>query len=489
MAVHAAGWRRGGSRAIFVSCRTVCRQLDSIRKFASDFDLPRIRAASRKDFILNWSRVLTVFTLSLPAFGQYAGPAILLRGEAPAAMATPEISFRPFLELTGTYNTGLASPGVTDTGELANARSWGTELAWGVSGTHSWRHTKLGLDYRGSLDHYIEQTRYDGINESLLLGITQQFTRHVLFTLRESGGIFNRDFGLVGLSQTVPFDPSASYVPTTDFFNNRTLYTTTQADLTFQKSVRLSFDIGGNGSIVSRRSGALYGVVGAGAHGDVQYRLTRTTTVGADYQYLHLDFTRVFGGTDIHGVSFSYAVALSRTLEFSGYAGAMRVESKFLQTAPVDPVIAALLGITQAIQVSHHIDYVPNASGRLTKTYKNGVAYVSGGHTVTPGNGLFLTSYATTVFGGYTYTGLRRWSFSAGAGYSRMKSAGNVDGVYGGKTASMSVSRQIGRYTHVILNYSLRQYDSPDFSKYNRLIHTASVGIGFTPGDVPLRIW
>lgn len=404
-------------------------------------------------------------------------------------MDTPQISFRPFVELTGSYNTGLASPGVTDTGELASASSWGTGVAWGISGTHSWTHTKVGLDYRGSVDHYTGAKRYDGVNESLLLGVTQQLTRHVLFTLRESAGVFNRDFGLAGLSQTVPFDPSSSYTPTTDFFNNRTAYATTQVDLTFQKSARLSFDIGGNGTLVSRRSAALYGVVGAGARGDVQYRVTRSMTVGADYQYAHYDFTRVFGGTDIHGLAFGYAVALSRTLEFSGFAGAMRVETKFLEPVPVDPKIAELLGITQAHQVAHHFDYIPNASGRLTKTYKNGVAYLSAGHTVTPGNGLFLTSYATTAFGGYTYTGLRRWSFNAGAGYSRMRSAGNVDGIYGGKNANMSVSRQIGRYTHVILNYSMRQYTSPDFSKYNRLIHAASVGIGFTPGDVPLRIW
>ena len=469
--------------------RTAFRQLDSIRKFASDFELSRICATSRKGLILNWSCAVAVFALSVPAFGQYAGPAILSRGEAPAAMASPRISFRPFVELSGTYNTGLASPGLTDTGQLASSSSFGEDLTWGISGTHSWSHTKLGLDYRGSVDHYTGQTRYDGINESLLLGITQQFSRHVMLTLRESAGIFNRDFGLAGLSQTVPFDPSASYIPTTDFFDNRTAYTTTQADLTFQKSVRLSFDIGGNGTLVSRRSSALYGVVGAGARGDVQYRLTRNTTIGADYQYEHFDFTRVFGGTDIHGISLGYAVALSRTLEFSGYAGAMRVESKFLQTTPVDPVIAALLGITSAIQVAHHIDYIPTASGRLAKTYKNGVAYLSAGHTVTPGNGLFLTSYETRVFGGYTYTGLRRWSFDAGAGYMRMRSAGNVDGVYGGDTANLSVSRQIGRYTHVVFNYALRRYDSPDFSNYSRIIHTVVLGIGFTPGDVPLRIW
>ena len=52
-------------------------------------------------------RVLTLFGLTLPAFAQYAGPAILSRGEAPAAMSAPEIKFRPFVEFTAGYQTEL----------------------------------------------------------------------------------------------------------------------------------------------------------------------------------------------------------------------------------------------------------------------------------------------------------------------------------------------------------------------------------------------
>jgi hypothetical protein len=40
-----------------------------------------------------------------------------------------------------------------------------------------------------------------------------------------------------------------SYIPTTSFFDDSSVYLTTQADLTIQKSARLSFDFGG---IISR---------------------------------------------------------------------------------------------------------------------------------------------------------------------------------------------------------------------------------------------
>src|SRR5262249_37538768 len=159
-----------------------------------------------------------------PLGAQYAGPAILTRGEAPSAMSAPKIFFRPFVEVSANYDTGLAGVAVTPNGDLANASSYGVGLAWGVSGTHSWRHTLLGLDYRGSLYHWLNQTSYDGIDQSIMLGITHQLSRHMTLNLRESAGMFTRDFGLKTLPQTVPFDPSSAFTPTTDYFDNRTIY-------------------------------------------------------------------------------------------------------------------------------------------------------------------------------------------------------------------------------------------------------------------------
>jgi hypothetical protein len=38
-------------------------------------------------------------------------------------------------------------------------------------------------------------------------------------------------------------------------------------------------------------------------------------------------------------------------------------------------------------------------------------------------------------------------------------------------------------------SFSVRQYDSADFNTFHRLIYSARIGFGFSPGDVPLRIW
>lgn len=434
-------------------------------------------------------KIVAILVWVLPSFAQYAGPAVLSRGESPAAMEAPQISFRPFVEVSAVYDTGLSGVGLTSAGELANLSSPGIQVAGGISGYHSWRHTQLGLDYRGNVTEFQKATYYSNTSQSLMLGIKHQFTRHIFLNLRETAGMFSYGSGVLPLSEAVPFDPGQSYVPVTDFFDNRTIYGTTQADLIIQKSARLSFDFGGDGFLNRMRSTALDSVLGATARGDVQYRLTRRTTIGANYTYSHFSFNHVYSSTDIHGAAATYAVRLSRSLEFTGYGGFMRVETKFIQDVPVDPTIAAIIGISESPEVIYSVRYVPNVSARLSQTFQHGVAYISGGHTVTPGNGLFLTSTLTDISAGYTYTGLRRWSFGAQGSYQNASSIGNIYGAYGGENGNITVSRQLSRAVHVVASGGVRRYTSPDFPLYNRTFYDTRIGIGFAPGDVPLRVW
>ena len=414
---------------------------------------------------------------------------MLTRGQAPAAMVTPQLDLRPFVEVTGIYDTGLAGVIINDQGQLAETDAGGVELAGGISGVHSWRHTLVGLDYRGAWRHYTRQTFYDGTDQSLLLGVTQELSRHTSLSLREAAGLYSRDYGVIGLPQSVPFDPGTSFIPNSDFFDNRTIYLSTQADLTVQKTARLSFDMGGDGFLARRRSTALYGVTGGGARGDVQYRISRRSTIGVGYQFTQFSFTRIFSGTDLHAFVGSYAVRLSRNFEFTAYAGVIRAETKFIQSIPLDPVVAALLGQSTGNVIVHRIDYEPTIDARLSRTFRTGVAFVGGGRTITPGNGLFLTSKVTNIAAGYTYTGLRRWSFNAQAGTSLATSIANVNGKYNNYNGTLTVSRQITGSFHSLVSFGVRQYDSPDFQNYHRLIYTARIGIGFSPGDIPLRLW
>jgi hypothetical protein len=438
-------------------------------------------------------RVFALFVLAAPVFAQYAGPAILSRGDAPSGIGASPITFRPYFEVSGIYDTGLTGAGLNTQGELGNTSSAGIQVSGGISGTQSWRHTTIGLSYHGDINHFDKATYYDSSDQSLLFSIKHQFSRHVYLDLRESAGMFSTDSGLSALQQAVSYDPAQSTLPTTDFFDNRTLYLSTQADLIYQRSARLSFDIGGDGFIDRRRSSSLYGVTGASARGDVQYRLTRRSTIGANYTFTHYSFTRVFSGTYIHGFSGTYAVQLTKHLEFSGYAGVSHIDNTLEQVVPVSPVIAAILGITSGLTVSHTLSYVPNGSGRLSEQFHNGVAYISGGHTITPGNGLFLTSTQTNASAGYTFTGVRRWSLNATVLYIKAstvgETVGGVSGAYGGTSVTVTASRLIAKSMHVVAALNANRYDSPDFSLYNRTLYSARLGFGWTPGDVPLRVW
>jgi hypothetical protein len=434
-------------------------------------------------------RILAGLLAGVPLWAQFAGPAILARGEAPAAMSGVAISFRPFISISAVYDTGLAGISLTDQGQLATAASYGTTISGGVSGTHLWKKTMLGLDYRGSYTRYSQASNNNGYDQSFRLGLTHQINRHLQFALNESAGLFTRDFGLAGLSETVPFDPVSTYVPTTDFFDNRTIYVTSMANMVYQRSLRLSFGFGGGLFVNRRLSSALYGAIGESAQGDVQYRLSRRQTLGAVYGFNHMGYTHVLGGTFVHSYSGSYSIRPTRRVEFSGTGGVLRQENKFLQSVAVDPVIAALLGITETAQLYHSISWHPHFSARLSRTFHHGVVYVTAGNAVTPGNGLFLTSYATTAQGGYAYTGLRRWSVKISGGEAWSQAYGNVAGKYSTATAQASVARNLGRNTNATLTFSARQYGSPDYQHYNRLIYSVGLGFAFSPGEIPLRIW
>ena len=108
---------------------------------------------------------------------------------------------------------------------------------------------------------------------------------------------------------------------------------------------------------------------------------------------------------------------------------------------------------------------------------------------VTPGNGLFLTSTALSSTAGCSYTGLRRWSFGATAAYTRASSISNVVGGYGDVSGNLSTSRQIGRFIHMTFSMTAMQYQSSSFAGYNRLTYSANLGLAFSPGDIPLRVW
>lgn len=438
---------------------------------------------------MNFVRAIAALALVGPLFAQYGGPAILARGQSPGPMAVSQIDFRPFVSVSGTYSAGLNGVSVDANGIPVDDSSYGATLSFGISGMHSWKHTKVGLNYSSGLSLYAKSF-YDGLSsQSFQLSLTHQLSRHAVLSLGTSALVAGTNHTTPSLPLTVEFDPATTYVPTNDFYDNRTIFLSTQASIVIQRSTRLSYSFGGDGFLTRRRSTALFGSKGAGAHGDVQYRTGRRSTVGVMYSYMHYWFNGIYGSTDSHTVGGTYSVTLSRSTQFSATAGVSRYENLFVEIVPVDPAIAAIIGISSAQRVTYYANFTPDLAARLSRVVPRGAVFLNASHGINPGNGLFLTSTSTNIGGGYNYSGLRRWAIAAGVNYNTSTSQGNVLGQYGSYSASLSASRQVAPMTHGVFSFNLRKFDSGDFTNYNKWSYSVNLGLSFSPGDIPVRLW
>jgi hypothetical protein len=417
---------------------------------------------------------------------EYSGPAILSRGETPAGQTVAPIAFRPYIGLSGIYDTGLVPVSVTSTGGIPSTDLYGLELNLGAYTYHVWKHTTLGLDYRGDLRHY-STTYWDGTDQFVSLILAHRPTKRVTFTLRNQAGIYTRNYFLS--SALGALAPNYLQLPQNDIYDNRVIFADVSADLTYLLTHRLSFNIGGEGSLVRRRSTALYGMTGAVARGDLEYRISRHSTLGVDYRYTYFEYTRGFGNSGIHSVGLNYSTQFSPHVQLSARIGGARVASQSLTEVTLDPAIAALLGESVAIQAAYRINYVPDMEVRLTDTFRRSLFMLAYINQVIPGNGIYLTSRNNSGIASYSYTGVRHWNFAVDGSYGRMSTLVQTLGAYTAYGAGAGITRDLGKGLHAVLRLDTRHYDVASTAAFKHTEYRASLGVTFSPGDVPLVLW
>ncbi len=418
--------------------------------------------------------------------GEYSGPAILSRGETPGLQNAAPIAFRPYVGLSGIYDTGLLSVGLTPSGTIPTTDLYGVELNLGAYTYRTWKHTTLALDYRGNFRHY-SNSIWDGTDQFLSLILTHKPSKRVTFSLREQAGTYSQNYLLS--APLGGLDPNFLQIPQNDIFDNRVIFLSTSADMTYQLSARLSFDIGAVGSLVRRQSSALFGVTGAIAHGDLQYRVSRHSTIGGDYRFTHYDYTEGFGNTNIQSVGFNYSTQFSPHVQFSARVGGARVQSLSLAEVTLDPAIAALLGESVAVQAANLVNYVPDIQARLTDSMRRSQFSLAYFDAVVPGNGVFVTSRSNSGTASYSYSGVRYWNFGADATYGRMSALVQSIGAYTTYGGGIGITRELGKGLHTVLRLDARHYDIAGSSMFAHTEYRATLGLAFSPGDLPLAIW
>jgi len=259
-------------------------------------------------------------------------------------------------------------------------------------------------------------------------------------------------------------------------------------DLRYQKSARLSFDIGGDGFVVRRRSSSLYGTTGYRARGDVAYRTSRFATSGVAYDFSHYEFTKGFGASDIHAVALVQSFRMGRSWELAMKLGGARVETLGLATVAVDPVIAAITGQSSAVEAVYRINWLPSADVSLTRSFRRASFALHYFRGVSPGNGVYLTSRQETSSGSYSYSGIRKWNLGISGGRETLSSLTATIGKYSSYSGGGGATYNITGALHFVVRSDYRHYDITR-TQFHRDSYRTSIGLAFSPGELPLSLW
>jgi hypothetical protein len=421
---------------------------------------------------------------------EYGGPSLLVRGGAPSiSRGTVLAKVHPFVSLNGIYDSGLSAS--TDAlGPLSSA--YGVQTTFGLSAGHEWRQSSLSLQYRGSFRHYSRSTYYDGMDNSLDLSYRRQFSSRLSLQLDENGSRAQHPFALpfstYYSSGMYSYDPAYSGLSVNGLVDTPTTVLMSRARMVYQQSARLSFGFGGTGFVVRRETKGLIGTSGYTATGDIAYRLSRYQTVSFDYTFSHFDFQNLFGQSDMQGVGINYAVRLGRSWEASLAAGGMRAESISIGQVALDPEIARLLGRGFGLSKLYFSNYMPRLGAHLTRSFHYASLSFGYDRGVMPGNDLYRTSASESANAGFSYSGLHRWMFNAGLGYSRYSALTQNLGRFRNYIGSADVAYQLGKGLSAIGRVDGRRY-AIQSSNLDRIYYRTQVGVAWTPGDYPLSLW
>ena len=435
--------------------------------------------------IRNIATILVLYCSTMAAqFTNYLGPGILTRGASDiGTRAGQDVDLRFYVNATGIFDNGIQPYSVDGNGKLAVVDGlWGTEVALGAYGVHKFRHARLGLDYKGTYRHYTNNSFYDGTDQILTLGYTYQKSRRLVFDTRQIAGTVSQGTSFSGALPTVT---DALVTPSSLLFDNRADFLQSSLDVNYLQSQRTVLTFGGQGFGVWRKATGLIGTEGYDLHGTVQRRLSMRTTIGASYQHAHYDYPKAFGETDINTYSAIFATQFGRYWTFSSRVGAYQAEVIGLQQVAVAPEIAALLGVATKVQTFYQKSIFPNLRFDLNRRFQRaslGFQYAQG---ASAGNGVYLTSREESASASFSYSATRKWSLSASAAATRLKGIAQDLQPYTQFNGGAGITYAITGPIHLIARYDARHQEIVD-GVYKGTSYRATVGISFSPGDIPL---
>ncbi|HZU28257.1 MAG TPA: hypothetical protein VFA04_22200 [Bryobacteraceae bacterium] len=419
----------------------------------------------------------------------YSGPEVISRGgtNTTGQRAGRLVDFQFWGDLTGIYDSGLNGISVGPNGQVQSVGEEGIEAGGGVVGSRTWSRDFLSLDYTGHIRHYTPNSYFDGSDQLLQLDWRHTISHHVNFELNTIAGETSLSYGQLAF---VPIrNADLIGVPQNQLFDNQNYFAETSGEVYWQKTARLSFGVGGVGFLTDYRSSALASMRGAQGRGDAVYRLTRRQKVYLTWQIMQFDYQRAFGYSTMNTAAAGWSMDLGRNWTFETQGGAMYVHTLGLIQRPVDPAIAVIIGRNYTITTSDRTVWVPEGVVRITRRFRRSAVDLGGAMTVSPGNGVYLTSRENNAYLNYSLVGSRRLSLSTMAAYSSLSSVGQQTiGKFESESGGLGATYRIHGNLHGELRYDFYHYTTQG-AAYRKNENRVSLGVAYTSGERPLAIW
>ncbi len=429
--------------------------------------------------------------------GGYTGPSVLSRGARPIGRSggTP-IRFRGYGSVSSVYATGLTPIATDRAGEAFDDKGWGATAGFGLYGSKSGRRSATTVSYGGGYQLFQENSYYNGVNHNVSVSHERQLNKRWTLGVGVNGTQMSNILAAQAATRS-PFD-STGYTNlfdlSTDAFDGNVLSYGGQATASYQKSARWTFSMSGGTFITRRHSQSLASAQGYGANGEASYAISRRTQVGIAYSYNNFFYPKGFGRSDVNSWMGTFSRVLTKRWSFNGAAGLYRVESQRLDRVQVDPAVAALIGQSSSVEVSHTITHGLSAGAGLQGRYGRAGIGLGFQRGIAPGNGVYLTSQQDSVFANVSVLGTRRFNVGFFGNYVRLKQLfGALSGpgffdTYGGGGGS---SYRLFSFVHLTANADYRRtnIDNAFRRDFLRNRSQVSLGLAFSPGELPLNLF
>ena len=463
-------------------------------KTTGDEPLPGSIAASNA---ANKNNLIGADTIDSPdaGAGGYNGPAVLTRSYTLARPMTPQ-QIRWHLAFAYIQSAGFGNPQPPAEGQTTASPSSVYEsesISWSASGRHIWRHDQAGFAWSSGTSFANQSNVLRGSNNSFNIDYEHVFSRKMSAQFVESLQFLSQNYSLQNPTYApgvTPANLNLAISPETQLLNQSIKQSSSQVSLTYQKTARLSFNVAASYILVSYGTNGT-GTTGRQVSGDVNYRLTRKTTIGVSYAYTNYRYSHDVSNSDAHTIGLIYSYALTRTMQLRANVGGTQFESLGYALVPVPAQLAPFLGTGATIADVYSHRRVSSISAQLVKDFgRTRTSSISYSRSLSPGNGLLLTSMETSIGANYGMSVLRHIPITSGLTYVKLSSAaGGIVADSRSEAASISTSRQFPRRrltVSLIYSYQLYKVANTPITQHNSVI---SVSFGWSPPDNSLQFW